>query len=426
MSDKPRYLSLQGAMQVVREHAVKTPGEYRRLARDFVRAGWRLPEDPQRHYGRQFAGWERFLHDERPRVKIRDFVPYGRAKALVRQRGIRSRAHYLRARHDGTLPENLPAAPAVYYGKQWEGWYVFLDKAPRKAVRPGAAMDFEAARALVHARGFRTRVDWQRWAMSAEFPADMPRAPNIVYRGKGWTGWPDFLGSDSARGRRRLLEEGRAATGSPHLPRTVAYSSARAYVRALHLNSIRDYQRWAGSGMRPAHIPASPDTVYRERGWVSWADFLGLRDYSTERPRRGRSRGRPFVSPYLPFHLARTAVRELGLSSARDYLQRLVDGTLGPRLPPRPDLEYAEHGWMSWADYLGQRRAPASRLALIEDKYLPFALARRYVHRLGLDTPVRWASYAASDERPAYIPPEPWKTYMHHGFVSWQDFLGVR
>jgi hypothetical protein len=425
MSDKHRYLSLQGAMQVVREHAIASAAEYRKLARVFSRSGWRLPEDPRRHYGDQFVSWERFLHDEQQRAKIRDFVPYGAAKAVVQRLHLPSRTAYLQARREGQLPENLPAAPNVYYGHQWEGWTTFLGKAPRRAVKPGEALSFEAARSQVHARGFRTRVDWQRWTMSPDFPARMPRSPNIVYRDRGWLGWPDFLGADSAQGRRRLLEEGRSATGSSHLPRTAAYSSARTYVRTLHLNSIRDFRRWADSGMRPEHIPASPEHVYRGQGWTTWADFLGLRDYAADKPRRGRTRNRPFLSSYLPFHLARKTVREMNLPSAQTYLERLTNGTLGARLPPRPDLEYADHGWVSWADFLGRSSVSRLNLALVDGKYLPFVRARRYVRRLGLDTPVRWASYAGSDERPEFIPAEPWKVYVRDGFVSLQDFLGV-
>lgn len=424
MSDKRRYLSLQGAMQVAREHGVGSAAEYRKLARTFMRGGWRLPEDPARHYGRQFVSWNHFLHAEQ-RAKIRDFVPYGKAKALVQRLALPSRAAYVQARRDGLLPANLPGAPNVYYGEQWEGWATFLGSERRRAVRPGDALPFEQAREMVRSMGFRTRVDWQRWAMGPQFPPRMPRAPNVVYRDRGWAGWPDFLGADSPQARRRLLDEGRGAVGAAHPPRTASYASARAYVRALQLNSISDFRRWADSGARPEHIPASPERVYRDQGWTSWANFLGLRDHRAPRPRVGRMRSRPFLSPYLPYRLARMAVRKHAPRSGQEYLKMLVDGVLGPRLPPRPDLEYAKRGWTSWADFLERRSAPGLKLELVEGEYLPFALARRYVHRLGIDTPMRWAGYAASDARPAFIPAEPWKTYVHEGFVSLQDFLGV-
>lgn len=427
MKNPPRYLTLLGAKQVAREHGVETAAQYRKLANEFVRAGWRLPPDPVSYYAQEFPGWHEFLREPLPRrTRERSFLPYERAQEIVRAAGITSRLQYEQARRAGKLPRGLPALPPAHYVEEWEGWPEFVGKEARRSVKPGAAMPFEQARELARAQGFRSQVDFQRWVFSDDFPPGMPRSPYVVYRDRGWKGWPDFLGIDSVQGRRRLIEEGRGSDGATHLPETATFSAARRYVRELHLNSIFDYRRWANSGLRPEHIPESPEVVYQNTGWKGWPNFLGVKDLKdATSPRTGRKRDRPFLSPYLPFHLALDSVHAMKLKSADEYIERLVQGELGTRLPPRPDLTYAGYGWEGWAHYLGARRAVAPKLKLVDDEYLPYKLAKRYVRPLGLDSIIRWVTWANSTERPPYIPPEPWKTYLNRGFESLPRFLGV-
>jgi len=411
---------------VAREHGVENAAQYRKLAQTYLRAGWRLPPEPAQYYGEEFPGWHKFLREATvERTRERAFLPYQRAKAVVRKAGIGSRTQYEQARREGRLPRSLPALPSAYY-EEWQGWPEFLGKERRQGLKPGEAMPFEQARELARAQRLRSQVDFQRWALSDSFPPDMPRSPYVVYRDRGWNGWPDFLGNDNVQGRRRLIEEGRGANGSTHLPDTASFSAARRFVRELNLNSIFDYRRWANSGMRPENIPESPEVVYQNSGWKGWPNFLGVKDAKDHaRSRTGRKRDRTFLSPYLPFHLALDSARSMDLKSAKDYIERLVNGELGTRLPPRPDLVYEGHGWESWSHYLGKSRVAAPDLELVQDEYLPFELARRYARGLGLNSTIRWVAWASTAERPPYIPAEPWKVYLNHGYVSLPDFLGV-
>ena len=36
--------------------------------------------------------------------------------------------------------------------------------------------------------------------------------------------------------------------------------------------------KYISTGKRPADIPAKPHVVYDNKGWLSWPDFLGVKD----------------------------------------------------------------------------------------------------------------------------------------------------
>ena len=54
-----------------------------------------------------------------------------------------------------------------------------------------------------------------------------------------------------------------------------SFKEARKFARSLKLITHEDWKKYAKSGKKPANIPATPNNVYKNKGWVSWPDFLG-------------------------------------------------------------------------------------------------------------------------------------------------------
>lgn len=52
------------------------------------------------------------------------------------------------------------------------------------------------------------------------------------------------------------------------------FESARAIVRKMKLKSNLEWRNFSKT-KRPKNIPGSPDGIYKNKGWISWADFLG-------------------------------------------------------------------------------------------------------------------------------------------------------
>lgn len=53
------------------------------------------------------------------------------------------------------------------------------------------------------------------------------------------------------------------------------FKEARAFVHSLGLNGFEDWVMWAKSDTRPNDIPAGPYRVYKNKGWVSFGDWVG-------------------------------------------------------------------------------------------------------------------------------------------------------
>ena len=117
-------------------------------------------------------------------------------------------------------------------------------------------------------------------------PDDIPSAPDLAYRGQGWAGWGDFLGTGNLRGRDRIMRP---------------FSEARTFAQSLGLVNSVDWEKWASTEVRPSDIPFDPSAVYRGKGWAGWRDFLNSEE------------ARPTSWDFRPFEEARAYARQLGL-----------------------------------------------------------------------------------------------------------------
>jgi superfamily II DNA or RNA helicase len=55
----------------------------------------------------------------------------------------------------------------------------------------------------------------------------------------------------------------------------LSFEEAREFARNLNLKSAKEWYKWFKRGVRPENIPTNPDRTYKDKGWKSWADFLG-------------------------------------------------------------------------------------------------------------------------------------------------------
>ena len=129
-------------------------------------------------------------------------------------------------------------------------------------------LPFEAARVVARGRGLKGVEAWREWCKSGDSPLDIPSCPNIVYRGKGWVSWPDWLGYIDTSGNSSTF---------------LAFEDARATAQELGLKDQMEWRQWCKSGDRPRDIPSHPERTYSGKGWVSWMDWLG---YERRRKRK--------------------------------------------------------------------------------------------------------------------------------------------
>jgi hypothetical protein len=182
------------------------------------------------------------------------------AREFVRSLGLKNYNEWRTWSRSYERPKNIPSSPGVVYEK--EGWKGFGDwlGTGRIACQNKVYRSFRKARSYARNLGLKNLDEWKAWAKGPERPEDIPMHADRTYKDHGWKSWGDWLGT------------GRIVTSSVgHRP----FEEAREYARSLGLKTSIAWREWSKSGNRPKDIPSNPEVIYRGKGWISYADWLG-------------------------------------------------------------------------------------------------------------------------------------------------------
>jgi len=188
----------------------------------------------------------------------------------------------------------------------------------------------------------------------------------------------------------------------------LSFDEAREFVRKLRLKNKTKWLEYFKSSKRPLNIPSNPDKFYKNRGWVSFGDFLGT-GYICNKDR-----------VYLPFEEARAFVRKLKLKDTVEWWEYLKSSERPLNIPSKPERTYKDKGWVNLGNWLGTGFVHCSYRIFIS-----YTDARKIVRKLDFKSSEEWNNYCKSGKRPKNIPSNPSKTYKNKGWISWSDFLGI-
>lgn len=260
---------------------------------------------------------------------------------------------------------------------------------------------FEEARLVVRELSFPGSKEFFTAFKNGEIPSDIPATPYSIYRNQGWISWGDWLGSGTVQTQQKIYS---------------SYKEASDFAKRLNIKSVRDWQI-----MRRDHpelfsdkIPGSPQNTYKNRGWISWGEFLG-----TGRVADGTISWRPFKE-------AKAFVHQLGLNNYkewRDYCNgEFNDLPKMPKdIPSGPRRVYKKKGWSGFPDWLGTYRN-------IKKGFRSFESARAFTRSLKIDSISKWRLYITGkldgfDPKPFDIPSTPNIVYKNE-WIDWNDWLG--
>ncbi len=245
-------------------------------------------------------------------------------------------------------PSDIPTNPqTTYRGKGWKNWGIWFGT-NEVATYLREYRSFEAAREFARSLRLRGQAEWYAFAAGklkghGSLPTDIPASPHKQYKGKGWLGYGDWLGTGAV---------------APSLRRYRPFAAARDFVRSLGLRSSTEWQPYCQGKLPdlpplPADIPSNPQVVYANDGWEGHSNWIG----SKRVPYSKRA--------YRSFVDAREFARSLGLKSKGDWIGFVRGGRSGiSRLPvdvpADPRYYYADTGWLGWSDWLGNGRKPRS------------------------------------------------------------------
>lgn len=276
---------------------------------------------------------------------------------------------------------------------------------------------YESAREWVLKLNLMSERDWRKY-ISGEMtnlpplPDDIPRAPWIAYKDKGWINWGHFLGTNMI---------------APRLKKYFSYEEACKFVHNLKLTKKDHWILYLKGAFPelptlPDNIPACPDKTYKrkdyESKWTTWGHFLGTERVSNKNK----------ANNYRPYQEAHIFAKALNLKTAKEW-RRYINGEFGHlpllphNIPRKPDASYNK--WIDWPSFLGSEISKFSN----KRHFLLFVQAREFARTLGLRTQKDWINYCAGKfpllpKKPDNIPSNLYKKYKKSGWAGYKDWFG--
>ena len=174
--------------------------------------------------------------------------------------------------------------------------------------------------------------EWEEYCNSGKKPQDIPWSPSRYYKNKGWQGWGDWLGTYNI-----------AKMNMKFRP----FNEAREFARSLNLPSKKHWFDYIKNNKLPSDIPKDPAMSYKDKGWISWGDWLGTFSIA------------PFNMKFRPFNEAREFTRLLKLTGVKEWEEYCNSGKKPNDIPRHPERSYKDKGWISWGDWLGTGTLPS-------------------------------------------------------------------
>jgi superfamily II DNA or RNA helicase len=363
--------------------------EYNMLNRN----SYDIPAKPDRIYsGKGWISYGDWLGNGKIANADKIFLPFEDAKKLVHLLNLKNQTDWKAFTKSNRFPENLPVAPDQIY--QNNGWISFGDWLGTNYVasQEREYRDFEKARKFVRSLKLKSFSNWQEYCKSGKKPDDIPAAVHRVYKNKGWKGINDWLGTgidpryvdfltfNDARSYihklnlkniaewRAFCKSGKLPTNIPRDPErryidagwkgygdwlgtgTVAsflmkyreFSKARKFVRSLKLKNVKEWQSFCKSKEKPIDIPVAAHNIYKDKGWISYGDWLGNVNISN------------WDKNYVTFKEARKYVCKQNIESVAKWKIFSKSLKRPKNIPVAPDQVYKNSGWEGWADFLGK------------------------------------------------------------------------
>lgn len=257
-----RYLPFPEARAFVRNLNLRTGAEWD----DYCKSGKlppNIPAVPRHAYkGKGWKSMGDWLGTGRLANYLREYRPFHEAREFARSLNLGSSSEWFSYCKTKERPHDIPSNPrTVYKGKGWISFGDWLGTGIVATFRQ-EYLPFIKARAYARRLKLKSRADWESHCRSGKLPHNIPKAPEVVYREKGWVSVGDWLGTGN---------------DANQFKKFLPFASARKVARSLKLASQAEWHEMSRAGKRPPGLPSNPDKAYRDKGWKGYGDWLGNR-----------------------------------------------------------------------------------------------------------------------------------------------------
>jgi superfamily II DNA or RNA helicase len=348
------------------------------------------PSSPSNSYKNDgWVSWGDFLGNGNIANINKKFKSFKSAKAYISKFKLEKREDYFNMHKANLFTSDIPYNPSRKYKNEgWTGWGDFLGTGNIASFNK-IWLDYNTAKKIIHKKNIKNWSEWRIFIKDPNFPDNIPKNPHNSYKNKGWISMGDFLGI------KMYIEKSINSR---------EFKEARSYVRQLNLKNQAEWKNFCLSGLKPSDIPKSPNYVYKNKGWVDFADWLGIQKFE-----------------YKSFEEARLYVRELNLKNVTSWNNFSKSGSRPSDIPSNPNSKYKNNGWVDFADWLGIKTISTFKK---NEMFLNYENAKTIIHQLKIKNLKDWQLYCKSGKRPNNIPSNPQNSYKNKGWQGWDDFLG--
>jgi hypothetical protein len=240
------------------------------------------------------------------------YFPFEKSKLLVHTFNLKSKSEWSKFCLSDKKPFSIPSSPQIVYRNKWAGWGDFLGTfvvAPQNQI----FVKYDEASKIVTKLGIKTHGQWTKFKKSKDFHKyNLPKAPEIVYDKKGWSGYPIFFGKE--------------------IIKKLSFKKSKEFVLKLNIKNLVEWQVYS-KNERPNFIPSNPQNYYKDK-WKSWKDFLGT------------SKDKKFES----YSNAKLWISKNNVTTKEEWL--INRPSIYPKYPDQC-LEYKSE-WKGWGVFLGK------------------------------------------------------------------------
>ncbi len=225
-----------------------------------------------------------------------------------------------------------------------------------------------------------------------KLPLDLPAAPAYYYKNKGWKTWGEFLGTG------RIADQ---------LKEFVNFNELRKIVRQLKFKNSAEYAKNYKKIDHSKFIPHSPASVYKNKGWVNWADFLGTKKVQNV--------------DYWSFEKSKKYIKRFKLKNQYDW-NEFCKKHKPINIPSHPQVIYKNKGYINLGHFIGSNFVATKDRA---KNYLDIVEAKKVLKKARITSQNEFKKYIKENNLSLKIPYNPNSVYLENGWKGWGDFLGT-
>lgn len=264
------YITYNEAKEYIKENLsnIKTQENWK----DSIKEG-KIPENipnrPDRYYNNKDRGWiswSNYLDSKNIANINKEFCNYKEARMYCISLNINSRTKWINFCKNDLKPVNIPSNPDKHYKNNgWVSWGSFFGTGHISDNKKNKNyFSYKESKKYIkeNLNFIKSSVQWEKYIKTNDvnIPQSIPRNPQLSYKNKGWIGWGEYLETGNIMNKDKIFP---------------SFNEAREIVQNYNIKSNKEWRIFSKQECKTLKLHTAPDQFYKNKGWISWMDFLG-------------------------------------------------------------------------------------------------------------------------------------------------------